>query len=340
MKKKCSNTVLVNILAIALLALVLAQPAFAVNECIIVGISSDPVVLGAPPNGTATVPIILHNVTDFGAGTLRVTYNSSVCNVANVKTGTPAIVLGSHNTPGLVRISAVSPEDGQTGDVIFANLKIRAIGRCGETSPLNVTVDLLATYAGEKISATNINVSNGIFTILAVLNPYVSNPSATPGTILNDNGRPRIPGTNKSQLNVTVTDDTEVVSVTIDLSPIGGSNKTQMNKIPGTDIWTVTTNAVEGINLTHNLIVTATNSSGNSNTAVSIQLTVLRRGDVDHDNDVDEEDASAIQEYINGNASDPGVFSGDVYPATGDNAVNIWDATYIWYSSSGYVDEP
>jgi hypothetical protein len=43
--------------------------------------------------------------------------------------------------------------------------------------------------------------------------PIVSNPSATPDTILNDNGRPRIPGTNISQLSVTVTDDTEVVFV-------------------------------------------------------------------------------------------------------------------------------
>ena len=111
--------------------------------------------------------------------------------------------------------------------------------------------------------------------------PIVSNPSATPDIILNDNGRPRIPGTNISQLTVTVTDDTEVDTVTIDLSPIGGFDEAQMNNDPGTDTWTFTTNAVEGINIAHNLIVTATDTSGNSDSSVSIQLTVLRRGDID-----------------------------------------------------------
>jgi PKD repeat protein len=139
---------------------------------------------------------------------------------------------------------------------------------------------------------------------------------------------------------VTVTDDTEIDTVTIDLSPIGGSDEAQMNKIPGTDRWTITTNAVEGINHDHDLIVTATDTSGNSDSSVSIQLTVLRRGDVDHDNDVDAEDALAIQEYIEGHAPSPGVFLGDVYPATGDNAVDLLDAEYIFVYAIGYYDEP
>jgi PKD repeat protein len=170
--------------------------------------------------------------------------------------------------------------------------------------------------------------------------PTVSNPSATPAIILNDNGRPRIPGTNIAQLSVTVTDDTEVDTVTIDLSPIGGSDEAQMTNSPGTDTWTITTNAVEGINLDHDLIVTATDTSGTSDSSVSIQLAVLRRGDIDHDNDVDLEDADAILEYINGNASDPGVFIGDVYPATGDNVVDQLDVEYIWMYTRGYFDEP
>jgi len=124
--------------------------------------------------------------------------------------------------------------------------------------------------------------------------PLVTNPSATPAIILNDNGRPRVPGTNISQLNVTIMDNTEVDTVTIDLSPIGGSASAQMTNIPGTDIWSVTVNATTGINLTHNLIVTATDTSGNSNTSVSIQLTVLRRADVFRDNIVDLKDAVYI----------------------------------------------
>ena len=170
--------------------------------------------------------------------------------------------------------------------------------------------------------------------------PIVSNPSATPDTILNDNGRPRIPGTNISQLSVTVTDDTEVDTVTIDLSPIGGSYEAQMTNIPGTDTWTITTNAVEGINIAHDLIVMATDTNGNSDSSVSIQLTILRRGDVDHDNDVDRADALAIRRYIKGHAPDPGVFIGDVYPATGDNVVDRMDASYIFEYVRGKADEP
>jgi hypothetical protein len=119
--------------------------------------------------------------------------------------------------------------------------------------------------------------------------PLVTNPSATSAIILNDNDRSRIPGTNISQPNVTIMDNTEVDTVTIDLSPIGGS--AQMTNIPGTDIWPVTVNATTGINLTHNLIVTATDTSGNSNTSVSIQLTVLRGGDVFRNSIVDLKDA-------------------------------------------------
>jgi PKD repeat protein len=170
--------------------------------------------------------------------------------------------------------------------------------------------------------------------------PIVSNPSATPDTILNDNGRPRILGTNISQLSVTVTDDTEIDTVTIDLSPIGVSYEAQMTNIPGTDTWTITTNAVDGINIAHDLIVTATDTNGNSDSSVSIQLTILRRGDVDHDNDVDQADALAIKKYIKELAPDPGVFIGDVYPATGDNVVDEMDALYIKKYVSGKADEP
>ncbi|MFZ2071785.1 MAG: disaggregatase related repeat-containing protein [Halobacteriota archaeon] len=159
--------------------------------------------------------------------------------------------------------------------------------------------------------------------------PLVTNPTATPAAILMDNGRPRIPGTNISQLNVTVTDNTGVDAVTIDLSPIGGSPAAPMTNIPGTDIWTITTNATAGINLTPNLAVTATDTSGNSDSSVSISLTVLRRGDVDRDNDVDIMDSLEIAKYTVGNAPDPGMFIADVDPATGDGIVDVMDALYI-----------
>ena len=124
-----------------------------------------------------------------------------------------------------------------------------------------------------NVNSTSMNQTTKTAASSDTSSPLVTNPSATPAIILNDNGRPRVPCTNISQLNVTIVDNTEVDTVTIDLSPIGGSASAQMTNIPGTDICSVTVNATTGINLTHNLIVTATDTSGNSNTSVSIPLT-------------------------------------------------------------------
>ena len=340
-KNKRSKTVLAAIMALSVLASVLVLPVFADNENVIVGITSNPSISGALPGDTATVPIIVYNVTDLGAGTLTVTYNSSVCTVTGVTNGDFPILSKNISVPGIVRISALDTS-GHTSDVTFANLEIKAIGSCGETSPLNISVETLWTFGPPpaSIPAADISVSNGTFTISDTVEPSVTNPSATPATILNDNGRPRVPGTNISQLNVTVTDNTKVDTVTIDLSPIGGSAAAQMTKIPGTDIWTVTVKATAGINLTHNLVVNASDNSGNFNNTVSIPLTVLRRGDVVRDNVVDIADALYIAQWTAGWVPDPGVFVGDVLSAAGDGTVDIGDALYIAQYTVGLVPEP
>lgn len=170
--------------------------------------------------------------------------------------------------------------------------------------------------------------------------PSVSNPSASPSVILNENGRGRPAGTSAAQLTVTVTDDAGVDTVTIDLSPIGGSATAPMTLISGTNIngvWSVTTSATTGINATHALLVTATDFYGRYNTAVSVQLEVRRRGDVVRDNVVDMKDAVYIAYYtvgrepessnpptafianVVGNAGDPG----------GDGKIDMKDALYI-----------
>jgi hypothetical protein len=175
--------------------------------------------------------------------------------------------------------------------------------------------------------------------------PLVTNPSATPATILNDNGRPRVVGTNISQLNVTVTGDTEVDTVTINLSAIGGSAEAQMTRITGTDIWTVTTNATAGINISHNLVVNATDGSGNSNTSINIQLTVLRRGDVFRNNVVDMKDAVYIARYLAGLEPEvPNfVLVSDVVGESGsigDGVGNMKDGVYLARYLAGLEDEP
>ena len=165
-KANGNKAVFAIIMAISVLGLALVLPVSAVNENVIVGITSDS---GAAPGATVTVPIIVYDVTDLGAGTLRVTYDSSVCNVTDVTVGGLSTVTKNINTPGFVRISAFDPNNGHTGAVTFANLKIKATGSYAETSPLNITVDVLGTYGPppKTIPDADISVSNGRFTILS-----------------------------------------------------------------------------------------------------------------------------------------------------------------------------
>jgi hypothetical protein len=181
--------------------------------------------------------------------------------------------------------------------------------------------------------------------------PSVTNPSATSDVILNDNGRARAAGTDVSQLNVTVTDDAGVASVSIDLSPIGGSATQAMTLIQGTNtngIWTVTTNASAGINATHALFVNATDLYGKINTTVSVPLTVLRRGDVVRDNVTDMKDVLYIARYTVGfepeASNPPSIFVGDVVGEAGDPAgdgkVDMKDALFIARRVAGLEEEP
>ena len=303
---------------------------------------------GAIPGASVTEPILISDVTNLGGGTIQVSYNSSVVHVTGVTNGSGNALtviawrVDNSTNPGSVRISAYSAlEFGQTGNVIFADVTYEAVGIIGETSPLGITVDSLF-----DISYTDIaySVTNGSFRVKDTIPPVVTNPSATPDVILNDdNGRPRAAGTNITTLNVTVTDnDVGVASVTIDLSPIGGSPNQPMALIQGTTmsgVWSVTTTATAEscINVTSNLVVNVTDNDDNSNTSVSIPLEVLRRGDVKRDNVINLMDMLYIARYtveLEPEASNPpSVFLADVVGAAGnpvgDGNVDMKDALYI-----------
>ena len=101
--------------------------------------------------------------------------------------------------------------------------------------------------------------------------PAVTNPSANHPSIVAD-------GTQESGLTVTITDESGIYSVTVDLSSLGEPAAKEMVKIEGTDIYTTTTTAAVGTSpATYFLQVNTTDNSPNrnSNTSVSIPLTVL-----------------------------------------------------------------
>ena len=155
----------------------------------------------------------------------------------------------------------------------------------------------------------------------------VINPSANPAIILNDNGRARSLNTNISRLNVTIIGDVE--SVTIDLLPIGGSATASMTNIPGTNNYTITTNAVAGINLTNYLVVNATGTSGNFNNSQNIPLTVLLRGDFVRDNKVDLKELLFMRRYLVGLEPSIDTLVADIQPAEGDGKVDLKDLLYL-----------
>ena len=299
------------------------------------------------PDESIIVPIMINNVTNPGGCAINITYNSSVVHVTDViPEDMDLLAYKINNGSGWMYANAISAS-GLSGDVVFAYINLTAMGSMGDSSLLDITVNQLSDITYTPITHT---VIDGIFTIGADTKPpLVIDVSASRDTILNDNGRPRAPGTNITVLNVTVIDEeSDVSSVTIDLLPIGGSLVQPMGRIAGTDIWTVTTNATDGINFTHQLTINATDNEGNYNNSTSITLTILRRGDVCRDDVTDRKDVGYIARYLAGLepecSNPPSVLVGDVVgifgDPEGDGVVDLMDALYIARYGDGLENEP
>lgn len=445
---------LVLLLALACTAALLLMPTQA-YAAVAVSIGD----ITASPNQTVTVPITVSDVTNLGGGEVNVSFDPSVVRVTEVTEGDMSIGADNHdNTHGWVYINAYSTS-GLTGNKVFANVCLQAVGAEDATSSLDIVVDDLFNTGYNGISHT---INNGGFTVnsqpvskivfvtepqtivadapsavmtvqtrdtsdnianvpgntvvqlsstsgtgsFSISNtswspttsvtipvnenatsfyykdtatgtptitasespdagwtdatqqqhiihepPSVTNPSATPDTILNVNGRARPYDADTAaalKVTVTETEGRSILTVTIDLSPIGYSSVQPMEQITGTDIWTVTVNSSGGTGKENDLEVTATDEYGNSNTSVCIQLTVLKRGDVGGDNFVSLKDIAYIARYMAllepEWSNPPSVMVGDVVgmegDATGDGTVNMMDALYIARYRVGLEDEP
>nr|MBC2748361.1 hypothetical protein [ANME-2 cluster archaeon] len=275
--------------------------------------------------------VIVNNASNLGSGSITVTYNPSVVHVTNVTSGDGnALVIqdwNADNTAGSVTIAAWDADESLNGDVVFAHVTFHAVGEFQDSTPLAISSSELIDYTSYGIIGHS--VTNGTFSIIDNEPPVITAAIATLDVILSDNGRPRVPGTNVTVLNATVLDsESGVVNVTIDLSPIGGSDDQVMERIAGTDVWTVTTTATDGINLTHELVVTATDGADNTNTSV-IGLTVLLRGDVVRDGELNSADALYLAKYMVGKEPMPSLLVSDMSPAQGDGKITSADALYL-----------
>ncbi len=285
----------------------------------------------AVPNGYAFTSITVNNVTGLGSGDIIVAYNSSVVHAINVTSGNGnALTVQTSdidNTAGSLEITAWDVDESHNGDVVFAHVTFHAVGEYPDSTPLAISSSELFHYT--SYGSIGHSVTNGTFSIINNEPPVITDAIATTDVILNDNGRPRILGTNVTVLNATVLNGgSGEANVTIDLSPIGGSDNQVMERITGTDVWTVATTATDGINLTHGLVVTATDGTNNTNTSV-IELTVLLRGDVVRDGELNSADALYMAKYLVGKEPMPLLFVSDMSPAEGDGRITSADALYL-----------
>jgi hypothetical protein len=154
----------------------------------------------------------------------------------------------------------------------------------------------------------------------------VSSPSSNQSSLPTDTDNNPLWG-ETARLNVTVTDDVGVASVTVDLSEIGGAQDAVMMNIGG-NVYSAVTNASASTSpKLYNLTVNATNIFGNSNSSVSIQLKVMKNGDCTGNNIVNIGDALRLAN----NVSYPGntvyaLNSPYVCEVTGNGMINIGDA--------------
>jgi subtilase family serine protease len=171
--------------------------------------------------------------------------------------------------------------------------------------------------------------------------PAVTNPTAEPFVIPDDTDHMPLWG-EVTDLSVTVTDQSEIASVTINLSAIGGSAVAAMARIGSSDVWNVSTNASAGTAgwngsayMPYLLQVNASDEYGHSNTSQSVQLIVMANGDVDGDGTASYSDAMYLYKW---KAGHPGftTIHETIADVDGDGTASYSDAMYLYKWKAGH----
>ncbi len=113
-----------------------------------------------------TVPLMINDVVDVAAATIRVSYDPSVIVVTAVgnsdfESFTPNLWYADE---GWVKMTGYNTVGGLSGDVKFAELTISPVGNYGDSTELRIEVETLSDSAGVPIEA---EVKNGSFTVLS-----------------------------------------------------------------------------------------------------------------------------------------------------------------------------
>ena len=297
------------------------------------------------------VPITAYELEQFyGTVQMNLTYDATMFTVLEVYSSPDSIVTMYKDYDGVLDISAWN-QNGVKGDVVLATVELEVTGGAGEFDTLSITVDLLEDIYGTAIDnyavPTTISIANtGALQVTSAAATPQSTLADTIGAILNDNGRLRHTNDDVVEISAYVTDSgLGIMSVTVDLTDIGGAANTPMSgTAPGT--YTVTATATDGIGETHTFVVTATDNGGNTDTDETGELTVYRRGDVNKNNKVDMGDALFIAKCTVGLETPTSMnhfkFVGDTQPAfsNDDHLTNMGDALYIARYTVGLEPAP
>ncbi|MEA3325323.1 MAG: dockerin type I domain-containing protein, partial [Euryarchaeota archaeon] len=274
-----------------------------------------------------TVPIAIHDATGVACAGMKLTYDPGVVTVTGVTEGDFISYFGfddEHAAEGWVMINTYINETQLTGDVKVADVILTAVGEVGATSTLDMEIISIADQNGYAVPNT---VSNGLFTVVGDTSPpVVTGPSASQLIPDDTDGVPSWGET--TTLSVTVTDESDIASVTIDLSAIGGSPVQPMT-CTGDNVWSATTSAPAGtLPQTYKLQVSATDIYGYTNMHDGVELVVMQNGDVTDDDDVSSDDVILLRTYVTylGRYTISSEFVADV---TGDGVVNIADAMLL-----------
>jgi hypothetical protein len=202
--------------------------------------------VGALPGENVTTQIMIRSAPNAGVVDIILSYNQSVVHVIGTSDSDFDLMdVAIDNPSGSTRFIAFQiTSPGLNGDVKIANVTLMAVGSGAESSALNLSIIELKDAGPFEIPIPAVE-HNGTFAVWEATPPAVFNPIANPPSIPEDTDF--YPGWGEtSQLNVTVTDESGIECVTINLSSIGGLPDQPMTHIAGTDTWTVTVNASVG----------------------------------------------------------------------------------------------
>lgn len=131
----------------------------------------------AEPGDTINRPLMINDITDYGTGTINITYDPSMVHVTGVTDSPDSTVaaFNNNNDAGFTVISA-SNVGGASGNIVFANVEFTAVGAGGDSTQLNININSLYNRSFAPITAT---IDNGLFTISG--DGSTSSTHTTPG---------------------------------------------------------------------------------------------------------------------------------------------------------------